>query len=73
MPPDWNTFFADYAAASGDPARVAAFYADAFIGAGPRGSGSFKDDEALLEWREREPWLPPLPVSASRSGPHPSA
>lgn len=51
-PADWVRFFTDYAAASqsGDPERVAGFYAGGFVVAGPRGSGAFQNDAAFRAW-----------------------
>jgi len=45
-------YFRDYAASSAEPsaARIAAFYADSFIVAGPRGSAVFKNDTNFLDW-----------------------
>jgi hypothetical protein len=44
--------FRDYAAASRghEPERVAGFYAESFIAAGPRGSAVFKNDDQFHEW-----------------------
>jgi hypothetical protein len=50
--PNLQRFFTDYAdvSMSGDPARVAAFYAPNFIAAGPQGSMIFANDATFLEW-----------------------
>ena len=50
--PDDDDLFQRYARASidGDPERLARFYAKAFIAAGPRGSGTFNNDDAFREW-----------------------
>lgn len=49
---DWTTFFREYAAASQahDAVRVAAFYADGFLVAGPTGASAFKNDDTFREW-----------------------
>ncbi|MPZ47795.1 MAG: hypothetical protein GEU75_00490 [Dehalococcoidia bacterium] len=45
-------FFHDYANASmaGDPAAIAAFYAESFVAAGPKGSAAFQNDDKFLDW-----------------------
>jgi hypothetical protein len=49
---DWAKFFREYAAANQahDAVRVAAFYADGFLVAGPTGAGTFKNDDTFREW-----------------------
>jgi hypothetical protein len=44
--------FRDYgsAALGADAGRIAAFYADSFIAAGPRGSAVFANDDKFLSW-----------------------
>jgi ketosteroid isomerase-like protein len=51
-PTDWAQFFTDYAAASrsDDVERVAGFYADGFVVAGPRGSSTYKNNAAFRKW-----------------------
>ena len=46
------SYFEDYAASAAEPsgARTAAFYADSFIAAGPRGSAVFENDHRFLDW-----------------------
>jgi hypothetical protein len=52
VPTELEQFFSEYAlAAGGDaPEALAAFYADSFLAAGPRGSAAFKNDAAFLDW-----------------------
>jgi hypothetical protein len=47
-----HQFFRDYAAVSfgPDPEKLAAFYADGFLVAGPQGSAAFRNDEQFLAW-----------------------
>jgi hypothetical protein len=47
-----RTYFQDYGAASiqPHPARIAAFYADSFVVAGPRGSAVFNNDDKFIDW-----------------------
>jgi hypothetical protein len=48
----WTQHFSSYADASlsGDPERVAAFYAPSFIAAGPRGGEAYHNDDAFRDW-----------------------
>jgi hypothetical protein len=48
----FEQLFRDYAAASlsGEPERVATFYAPRFIAAGPKGSAVFDNDAGFLDW-----------------------
>jgi hypothetical protein len=47
-----EAYFESYAAASlsGDPTRIAAYYAPTFIVGGPKGSAAFPNDDKFLEW-----------------------
>lgn len=51
---EWTTFFREYAAASqsNDAERIAGFYADGFLVAGPTGASAFKNDKEFREWLE---------------------
>jgi hypothetical protein len=48
----WETFFRNYGADAlgAAPERIAAFYSESFIAAGPRGSAVFRNDEQFIDW-----------------------
>jgi hypothetical protein len=49
---EWQGFFTNYATASltGTPEELAAFYAEGFVAAGPKGAFGGQNDESFLEW-----------------------
>ncbi len=52
QPDGLRAFFSSYAAAAlgPEPEKLAAFYGDSFLVAGPQGSAAFKNDDQFLGW-----------------------